>query len=126
MTDQKTKKKTARSHQPAELLRVRPPIELLSDRVDELEMSLSVLQEEAVLDRLDQPNLDPVAKQLNELAATVAAITRHLKHSAGYRLRDTFECDSCHSLGHAAVRISCTVCNQQSWLGWFPTEVHNN
>ena len=126
MTDQKTKKKTTRAHGPMELPRARQPIELLSDRVVELEWSLTALQQAVSSDRATQPNLDPFVKQLNDLTANVVAIASYLKHSAGYRLRDTFECDSCHSRGHAAVRISCTVCNQQSWHGWFPTEVDSN
>lgn len=72
--------------------------------------------------RLVQANLDAAVKQLNDLRAAVDQIARHLAHSAGYRLRDTFECDKCHSRGHAAVRINCTVCNRESWLGWFPRE----
>lgn len=72
--------------------------------------------------RILQANLDAAIKQLNQLRADVDQLARHLSHSAGYRLRDTFECDKCHSRGHAAVRISCTVCNRESWLGWFPKE----
>ena len=123
-----------------ELPRGRQPIELLSDRVDELDVWLTALQQAVSSDRATRPNLDPFVKQLNDLTANVdplieqlndltanvAAIAAHLQHSAGYRLRDTFECDSCHSRGHVAVRISCTVCNQQSWHGWFPTEANGN
>ena len=102
------------------------PIEQLSERVGELERALTDLQAPGASDRLAQANLDAVVKQLNDLTANVEAIAKHLKHSAGYRLRDTYECDKCHSRGHAAVRVTCTVCNRQSWLGWFPSEANNS
>lgn len=91
-------------------------IEELRERIDRLEAAAGG----GTGDRLLQANLDAVVKQLNDLRATVDEMAKHLSHSAGYRLRDTFECDKCHSRGHAAVRVSCTVCNRESWLGWFP------
>lgn len=93
----------------------------LRARIEKIEQALaSASGGEA--NRLLQANLDAAVKQLNDLRATVDQIARHLSHSAGYRLRDTFECDKCNSRGHAAVRIVCTVCNRESWLGWFPKE----
>lgn len=93
----------------------------LQARLEKLEQALAASGSEGG-NRIIQANLDAAVKQLNDLRTTVDQIARHLSHSAGYRLRDTFECDKCRSRGHAAVRICCTVCNRESWLGWFPKE----
>jgi len=95
-----------------------PSVAELRVRLDRLELALAGEGNTRML----QANLDAAIKQLNDLRATVDQIARHLSHTAGYRLRDTFQCDKCQSRGHAAVKISCTVCNRESWLGWFPKE----
>lgn len=111
MTDQATQPKTDDAD-----------VDALRARIESLEKALLGPGAEGAPDRLLQANLDAAVKQLNQLRADVDQLARHLSHSAGYRLRDTFECDKCHSRGHAAVKISCTVCNRESWLGWFPKE----
>jgi hypothetical protein len=94
-------------------------LEQLRARVEQLEQLLMAGQ---AADRLLKVNLEAAVKQLNDLRADVDQLVKHLSHSAGYRLRDSFQCDKCASRGHAAVRIVCTVCNRESWLGWFPKE----
>lgn len=96
-------------------------IDDLRRRIEQLEKALASGAPDGAGDRLLKANLDAVVKQLNDLRGVVDQMAKHLAHSAGYRLRDTFECDKCHSRGHAAVRVSCTVCNRESWLGWFPS-----
>ena len=109
--------------QAAQLKSESAAVDELRQRLERLEQALAGGNGAAgAPDRLLQANLDAAIKQLNDLRATVDQMAKHLSHSAGYRLRDTFQCDKCSSRGHAAVRITCTVCNRESWLGWFPAK----
>src|SRR3990172_8443875 len=70
--------------------------------------------------RLLEAYVETMSKELRTLSARVDRLAQNLSGTVGYRLRETFQCDSCGAKGHVAGRIVCTGCQKESWWGWWP------
>ncbi len=64
--------------------------------------------------------VETMSKELRMLSARVDRLAQNLSATVGYRLRETYQCDSCGAKGHVAGRIVCTGCQKESWWGWWP------
>ncbi len=70
--------------------------------------------------RIALAQLDIVIKDVQTLSARLERVLQALSGTAGYRLRETFECSSCGQKGHVAVKVKCTNCENEMWWGWWP------
>lgn len=70
--------------------------------------------------RLLEAYVETMSKELRTLSARVDRLAQNLSGTVGYRLRETFQCDSCGAKGHVAGRIVCNGCQKESWWGWWP------
>ncbi len=99
----------------------------LTRRMAKVEVEISMLdQEEEVMPDLSIPvqrlsrRLDTVVKELQKVNSRTDGISRGLKGTPDYAIRDDFACESCGSRGFVAIPMRCTDCGSEGWWGWWP------
>ncbi len=91
----------------------------LAQRIEKLEEAVSKLAQSAAGAK-SQTQLATLTKQVETLAAQVRDLRQHAAHTVGYRLQETFQCGSCGHKGLVAGKVKCTVCGEETWMGWWP------
>jgi hypothetical protein len=99
----------------------------LSQRIAKVEMDVTRFAQEdrampdvsVPVQRLSQ-KLAIVAKEVRRINGRTEGITRGLKNTPDYGIRNDFICEACGAHGFMAVPMRCTGCGTEGWWGWWP------
>ncbi|MBI4219987.1 MAG: hypothetical protein HY682_07595 [Chloroflexi bacterium] len=97
----------------------RPVISDLKNRLARLERAVDMMRqlEHEVADVKEHEALNAGSKPL--LPEQVTELLRHLDSDSLSGLRRHFTCTHCGARGRLAVRVKCTNCDTNSWIGWW-------
>ena len=94
----------------------------LTKRLNKIEMAMSKFEqmEKIITETVADTSQSPQA--LRELEEQVEDITEKLSASLGYNIGNIYHCSCCGSDELVAIRVKCTECGDENWLGWWPAK----
>ena len=95
----------------------------LTKRLNKIEMVMSKVDkmERMIAETVANTGQSPQA--LHELEEQVEDITEKLSASLGYNIGNIYHCSCCGSDELVAIRVKCTECGDENWLGWWPVKI---
>lgn len=85
------------------------------------QMESALAETQAAVGQLSQ-SLQAVVQHLRSLQTQVETMMTGLQGTPGFKVHETFVCNTCGSQGTAAQPVRCTHCGQETWLGWWPPQ----
>jgi len=85
-------------------------IEALQKRIDDLTRQL--VKVAGLAQRIDA--LEETVEKQKQLLAQ--------RNANAWNPRDTFRCGGCKSANLVAVKMKCTACGREAWIGWWPKQ----
>ncbi len=107
----------------ADLDAAKPLTQIVCQRKMSVETMRGLYEEWRALREMDLhvEGADKALAKLHAQLETLQLELEQLKTQAGLgALADGYSCASCHAGGSVAVRVLCTSCQRQEWLGFWP------
>ena len=99
----------------------------LTKRLTKIETAMSKFDqmEKAIAEARSSTSQSPQAlhdleEQFEDLNDQLDDFTEKLSASLGYNIGNIHQCNHCGSEGLVAIRVKCTECGDENWLGWWP------
>ena len=98
------------------MARIESALDRISDverRLDKLEV---LLDSRLIVKRKDLERLE------RKVGGKIEAIAENLRGTPAYGLKNSFSCSTCGEKGYVGIQVTCTSCEKERKLGWFPGE----